>query len=81
MISLKTLLITIFFILLKVIILEDYFFKSSRESDNQTPPEAFDLESSVEKYTSETGHDENFYSLSDALIIYTSGTTGPPKGT
>lgn len=66
----------------QVIVLEEYFYKQSpvsKENDDSpdASPESIVEESSTARWY---GLDNEFYSLSDAMILYTSGTTGPPKG-
>ncbi|KAK7076377.1 Acyl-CoA synthetase member 3, mitochondrial [Halocaridina rubra] len=65
----------------QVIVLEDYFFKSSTAKNDNSEDDASRIMKSVINGTdvSNAGIDDHFYSGSDAMIVYTSGTTGPPK--
>ncbi|XP_069936689.1 malonate--CoA ligase ACSF3, mitochondrial isoform X2 [Cherax quadricarinatus] len=65
----------------QVIVLEDFFFKPSTSQEGeevQIMPES--NITMADNHQVEYGKENEFYSVSDALIIYTSGTTGRPKG-
>ncbi|XP_071543785.1 malonate--CoA ligase ACSF3, mitochondrial [Panulirus ornatus] len=78
----------------QVIVLEEFFFKPSAPMEDkvqEVSDQVQEVSDSVQEvsdsvqivdsnYQEECGRDNEFYSVSDAMIIYTSGTTGPPKG-